>query len=301
MEILVPRTWTWKPGQHVFLRFPNIGILDHHPFTIASVPSSQDVTYGRKHEDHRGDTDEINTLSFLIRAHAGFTRRLLRKITSTPDMQVSAIVDGPYGTAHRHLEKVYDNVILVAGGGGVTAILPWMLYLVSRIQGQDGCITRRVHIVWMVRRASAIRWTSSELQKALTSARNDSLKIEVYVTDEGQEAPGPKMDVVAGVRTTPGASGKDLDVELGEKSSQTDSDDIHANHEVDARIVKHFQGRPVLSKVVPKLLESGRIAVIGCGPESLKIDLSNAVAASQSRVLRGELAEVMLHTETFDW
>ena len=39
----------------------------------------------------------------------------------------------------------------------------------------------------------------------------------------------------------------------------------------------------------------------GCGPESLKIDVANASASLQSRVLKGEVAEVALQTESFGW
>ena len=40
---------------------------------------------------------------------------------------------------------------------------------------------------------------------------------------------------------------------------------------------------------------------IVCGPESLKIDASNACASAQRKVLKGEVEEVALHTETFGW
>jgi hypothetical protein len=45
----------------------------------------------------------------------------------------------------------------------------------------------------------------------------------------------------------------------------------------------------------------GTLIELGCGPESLKIDLSNAVASSQKRVLSGQLQEIALYTETFGW
>ena len=41
--------------------------------------------------------------------------------------------------------------------------------------------------------------------------------------------------------------------------------------------------------------------LIGCGPTDMSRDLSNAVAACQSKVLSGEIQEVALHTETFGW
>jgi hypothetical protein len=44
-----------------------------------------------------------------------------------------------------------------------------------------------------------------------------------------------------------------------------------------------------------------RTIILGCGPESLKVDLSNTAAKLQSKVLQHEADEVVLHTETFGW
>jgi hypothetical protein len=41
--------------------------------------------------------------------------------------------------------------------------------------------------------------------------------------------------------------------------------------------------------------------MIGCGPTKMSQNLSNAVAACQSKVFSGEVQEVALHTETFGW
>jgi hypothetical protein len=41
--------------------------------------------------------------------------------------------------------------------------------------------------------------------------------------------------------------------------------------------------------------------MVGCGPESMKIDLANAVAALQKKVLGRGLQEIALHTESFGW
>ena len=43
------------------------------------------------------------------------------------------------------------------------------------------------------------------------------------------------------------------------------------------------------------------IPFTACGPESLKIDVSNACAAAQRQVLRGQTQEVSLLLEDFGW
>jgi hypothetical protein len=70
--------------------------------------------------------------------------------------------------------------------------------------------------------------------------------------------------------------------------------------EVDG-VTIHGSGRPHLSELIPSAVGEGRTVIIGCGPEGLKIDLSNAAARLQSRIFRGEAQEISLHTESFDW
>lgn len=61
--------------------------------------------------------------------------------------------------------------------------------------------------------------------------------------------------------------------------------------------------RPNIKEVIHGFVGNQRIAVIGCGPNGLKVDVCNAVAGVQRRVWMGESfsKEIMLHTETFDW
>jgi hypothetical protein len=59
------------------------------------------------------------------------------------------------------------------------------------------------------------------------------------------------------------------------------------------------RGRPNLRKELHALIYAERTMVLGCGPGSMKIDISNAVASAQIKVLRAEVKEIALHTETF--
>lgn len=60
--------------------------------------------------------------------------------------------------------------------------------------------------------------------------------------------------------------------------------------------------RPDLAHLLPtSSTASGTIAAIACGPESVMIDVANACAKMQSRVLAGELDQLVLRTESFNW
>jgi len=41
IEVVAPLGFKWRSGQHVFLRFPKINVLDNHPFTIVSTPDTE--------------------------------------------------------------------------------------------------------------------------------------------------------------------------------------------------------------------------------------------------------------------
>lgn len=50
IRVTIPTKMSWKPGQHVFLRFWALGLhaMTMHPFTICSLPSSKKmVFYGK--------------------------------------------------------------------------------------------------------------------------------------------------------------------------------------------------------------------------------------------------------------
>jgi ferric-chelate reductase len=66
---------------------------------------------------------------------------------------VHVMIDGPYGGCGLDLGE-YENVLLVAGGAGVTFTLGLLDYLVGRVvrhQRGRGERTRRVEFAWAVR------------------------------------------------------------------------------------------------------------------------------------------------------
>ena len=67
---------------------------------------------------------------------------------------------------------------------------------------------------------------------------------------------------------------------------------------IDPRV--HF-GRPFIASVLDEMVSEQRTMILSCGPESLKIDLSNTAARMQRRVLNNSSDEISLHTETFGW
>jgi predicted ferric reductase len=103
VRVHIPTQLEWSPGQHYFVRFLDMGAhaLTSHPFTVTTLPQS-------------------GALEFQIRVRGGMTDRLVsyaRKQKSS-----SVILDGPYGGIHGSL-RVYDRVVLLAGGSGITSLV----------------------------------------------------------------------------------------------------------------------------------------------------------------------------------
>ena len=273
LKVLVPLSITWRPGQHVFLRIPALSLLDNHPFTIASAPSLP-CTRG---EEQSGDS--AHTLTFLIRPHDGFTSKLLSYINSNADASLSVHLDGPYGGFPRRLENAYDSIILVAGGGGITASPSWLAYLAPRLAA-GGVTTANVRLIWVVRKRVHLEWAKEEIDHVSATVPKGTFVTEYHVTNDAE---------VAQISSENDASASQAITRSTSVSESKSSQEIQ-------------RGRPNLADCIARALVPGsRMCVLGCGPESMKIDLSNAVVRAQRRVLRGELKEIKLETETFGW
>lgn len=188
IDILVPSTFSWRPGQHCFLRFPSLSVFDNHPFTIASVPESES---GRQSEK----SQEMRTLSFFVRSHAGFTRKLSCYSSNNFDGSMRSWIDGPYGGVGRRIENEYDTIILIAGGSGITSCLPWLQYLAQRM---DGCTVRttNVKLLWVMRDPASLGWVSQELEELSRFATQGKVVMEFFVT--GPHQPGEKLPLKIG-------------------------------------------------------------------------------------------------------
>jgi predicted ferric reductase len=142
------RPMRWRPGQFAFVRAPEAGLSEPHPFTIASAP--------------RPD----GTVTFSIRALGGWTRSLPATLRTGMRVQV----EGPYGRFN--FRKGGARQIWLAGGIGITPFLAWAESLTEAER-------RDIHLIHCVRtQEEAI---GVETLRA-AAARNLGFSFEVVVT-----------------------------------------------------------------------------------------------------------------------
>ncbi|KAL9091009.1 MAG: hypothetical protein Q9159_001635 [Coniocarpon cinnabarinum] len=172
IKITIPTQVRWKPGQYVYLRMPGISVFENHPFTVTSLCSEDFPSeYGEGYRD----------MVLLFRPFSGFTRKVLNSaIEKGPWHTYRAFIDGPYGGVKREISS-FDHVVLIAGGSGITALISHLLDLIKHMR--DGkAVTKRVQIIWALKRPETMEWFKEELRICREFAPPDSVTCQFYIT-----------------------------------------------------------------------------------------------------------------------
>jgi ferric-chelate reductase len=161
----------WAIGQHYYLCFTQGSIWQSHPFTPLNAPT---VTRGKVRH------------SYILRAKKGETKTIVglaaAGISSTP-----VILTGAYGENITESLTPDTNIVCVAGGTGITYVLPVLLELARQSPSPD----RKMELIWAIRHTSNTDWISEELG-VLQKAQNIlNLKIRIFATRDCSDASAP--------------------------------------------------------------------------------------------------------------
>lgn len=106
VKITILTKVNWRPGQHFFVRFLDLGIhaATAHPFTVATLSKFGTKESGR-------------TMEIYARVHGGITARLGAVAKSGSVKTSHVLLDGPYGGVEGNLHS-FDRVLLLGGGSG---------------------------------------------------------------------------------------------------------------------------------------------------------------------------------------
>ncbi|WWD21807.1 hypothetical protein CI109_106295 [Kwoniella shandongensis] len=263
---------TPKPGHYYYLYTPrSITPWENHPFTLASWEKGAN-----------GGTD----LHFLIAPHKGATRKLQKRIAQAESgVTMRILLEGPYG--HTDALEPFDHVLLVAGGSGVTAILPYLFTI--RQNNSHNSRIRHVTVVWVVKQANyAADVLARELAPTAKLAGLD-VQINVYISREVGAKPQDVVNALpehvesehivnilpASAPAGNGSPQSDHEEKFSDNDSKSSSDEVSA-----ALIPGRPEMAEVLRRAVRRLVGAERLAVVACGPGGMCDGLRSAIIAT---------------------
>lgn len=196
-------SFSYKPGQYMFINVPDVSKYQWHPFTITSSPFEDYVSVhirqvgdwtralgtrmGVEKEERGGGggggakprqaamvgrpekkTELADDRGKEIQVRAGFTM---------PNVQI----DGPFGAP---TEDVFDHeiVVLVGSGIGVTPFASILRDIWYRANNNMPLKTRRIEFYWVCRDLASLKWFQSLLSTIEQSMLNVKLQIHIYCT-----------------------------------------------------------------------------------------------------------------------
>ncbi|QUC22835.1 uncharacterized protein UV8b_07076 [Ustilaginoidea virens] len=171
-----------NPGQHYFLSFGRRP-WESHPFSLAGW-SSATPHAGEKSSDAGLRAGSPASLTFMIRPRHGITKRLREQLENAAGKcRPTVVLEGPYGAEANFGQ--YASVLFIAGGSGITAVLPYVRGLVDRRMGP------RARLVWAVpQEAFAREVLANDAQWAESSPHAEGrFALEVYITGSGGPLP----------------------------------------------------------------------------------------------------------------
>ncbi|GKT51365.1 ferric reductase transmembrane component 3 [Colletotrichum spaethianum] len=263
----------WNIGQHFYLCFTESSIWQSHPFTPLNAPVT--VNGRTKH-------------SYIFRAKGGETKKVAeiaaRKLAAASGGKgeaaptTSVILTGPYGDPILRNITSDVNILCVAGGTGVTYVLPTLMTL-----KKHSVSSRKLELVWVVRHMKDVEWIKPELD-ALDAEVGPKVIVHIFATRDGSNsvsASGESNKLSESESTSDAGRGS------GEKQVQVSTRSMGEVTSSDAP--RH----PDMSTVVRQFVDStvsGRTAVFASGPGGLMSDIRVAVAHcnSASKVWQGE-------------
>lgn len=209
-------------------------------------------------------------IHFVIRPYKGMTARLRDSIvkSGTGSKEMTALIEGPYGQREPLFD--YNNIIFIAGGSGISAVLPYVQEFLQTSttspRSTISTITKRIHIVWAVRQRGFIQDVlENELATAATDAR---IRLDIFFT---------------------GPSSTPLAIKEEDKLSTTTK--------TTTEVVRHE--RPDINSLLHREVGDsvGTVAVFVCGAPSLSDDARRASV----EIVRGGIKGLGYFEEQFGW
>uniref|UniRef100_A0A7N0TXN5 FAD-binding FR-type domain-containing protein n=2 Tax=Kalanchoe fedtschenkoi TaxID=63787 RepID=A0A7N0TXN5_KALFE len=181
MELVVskPANLRYNALSFIFVQARELSWLQWHPFSVSSSPLD-----GKHH------------LSVLIKVLGGWTDQLRAHISSisedepAKDKALSTLtvsVEGPYGHEMPY-HLMYENLILVAGGIGVSPFLAILSDILHRVKEGKPCLPKNIVLVWAIKTSDELPLLSAaDIEPVCPFVSNKiTLEISTYVTRQSE-------------------------------------------------------------------------------------------------------------------
>ncbi|KAJ4005349.1 hypothetical protein NW752_011312 [Fusarium irregulare] len=200
----LPRYMDIEPGTHAYLRIWGVCAWESHPFSICWINHVRDNSLPIAEKEGSNAVDKsamTTTVSFLIAAQTGFTKKLFDRASHYPGgLRAKAAMEGPYA-GHHSLDS-YGHAVLFAGSTGITHQISYIRHLLEG-NNQGTTATRRVTLVWIIREYESLEWVRPYMDTILRIPnRKDVLRIQIFVTRP--QNPRDIVSASATVRMFPG-------------------------------------------------------------------------------------------------
>ncbi|KAI9820943.1 MAG: hypothetical protein M1832_003415 [Thelocarpon impressellum] len=285
---------------------PSLSAADHSEKT--AVPVTQDLRSGSQDSTSAGSSTSLGgplRLNFLIRPYKGMTAHLRGFILQggTGRREINAFIEGPYGESAPVFEA--DSVLFIAGGSGISAVLPFLHQLrhpqpalprFGKTRRSTTTMTKDMHVVWAVReQAFASGVVASELH--VPSKRgNPTITLSIHVTGRTSSSPPLPASPSVGDDKPGRPSLSPTTTTLSEpgQDSQRPHPPTFTFHRPDINAIVHGAARDASAR--------GSLAVFVCGPAQMADQARRAaVEVVRMRAGAGGAGAVKYYEEKFGW
>ncbi|TQS33498.1 hypothetical protein Golomagni_06155, partial [Golovinomyces magnicellulatus] len=233
-------TFTWSPGQHLYLWVPRLGSLEAHPYTIATARHVQDVCC-------------CNSIQLVIRAHGGFSKRLHAFATDSSESTLTGFVSGPFGAPPKW--DAFETLVLIGASTGASFIVP-ILETVATKSTRETCV-RRIEVMIVARTSQEVRYYVQRASDAVSLASANGIQVMLHIAITGHRRNSSQCLV-------------------DETSSKEQPEEISGNESQQEMIgtgtfTKEYTSRPDIEALIREPIEAawGESAVVVCGGQEI--------------------------------
>ncbi|CAG8492420.1 13358_t:CDS:2 [Ambispora gerdemannii] len=192
-RIAFTRQMKYKPGQYIFVHFPQLSKLQWHPVSLSSAPSLT--------EDSKQHHATIH-----LKSSGDFTESLFKLVRSSNNGEsstpITMRVEGPYGRPSLNFQA-FKTVVLIGGGIGVTPIMSLLQDLVDRQVTGNPITTQSIFLIWTVPNLASYSWFESEIQEVQNKfsalpTEKYRLNIKIFVTRPKESLPADTTLLIQG-------------------------------------------------------------------------------------------------------